>query len=568
MLVAAVKDLMGRRIRLGLLLDSFTQPRWVYEAVRLALDVPGVELALVVLNATESEVPQTRSLVARLWSLLRNHRYLLAAVYDWVDGWRSPPSFAFEQVDMRSLLASVPVLRVQPRRSAHRDAFSDDDVRRIQDYRLDVAVRFGFRILAGPVLGIARYGVWSYHHGDNRRYRGGPPGFWEVMEGSPVSGAVLQVLSEVLDGGKTLYRGLTATVPFSARRNRERVTLMAIPFLARALRRLAEVGEPHCVGRGHPVVEPYSRRLYRRPENRDVLPALGRLLLRYGRSHAAAFLTKQRWTIGYYLAQDSDSDVPLLAAYRYRLLEPPHDRFWADPFPVDLGSGKGVLVEEFAEREGRGCIAFLELGQNGLVGAPVRVIDADYHLSYPFVFSYRGSTFLMPESAERRRLEVWRAVRFPYEWTLEAVSLEGLSLRDPTLVEVAGRWWLFAEEEGEFGGVGGALALFHSMSPLGPWVPHRCNPVLTDATCARPAGRPFAIGGDLFRPAQIGVPNYGWGITFQRVVALDEWCYEEVPVGRIEPAWRPDVAGIHTINAAGGLSVIDVRVKQRRRFLR
>jgi hypothetical protein len=51
-------------------------------------------------------------------------------------------------------------------------------------------------------------------------------------------------------------------------------------------------------------------------------------------------------------------------------------------------------------------------------------------------------------------------------------------------------------------------------------------------------------------------------------VALDEWRYEEVPVGRIEPAWRPDVAGIHTINAAGGLSVVDVRLRRRRKFRR
>ena len=48
-------------------------------------------------------------------------------------------------------------------------------------------------------------GVWSYHHGDNRVNRGGPAGFWEVFEQWDVTGSILQVLSEELDAGKTLF---------------------------------------------------------------------------------------------------------------------------------------------------------------------------------------------------------------------------------------------------------------------------------------------------------------------------------------------------------------------------
>jgi hypothetical protein len=42
--------------------------------------------------------------------------------------------------------------------------------------------------------------VWSYHHGDNEFYRGGPPHFWELYEKAPLSGVILQVLTEELDG--------------------------------------------------------------------------------------------------------------------------------------------------------------------------------------------------------------------------------------------------------------------------------------------------------------------------------------------------------------------------------
>ena len=70
---------------------------------------------------------------------------------------------------------------------------------RLRIHNLDVAISFGFRILKGRALRIAKHGVWSYHHGDNHINRGGPAGFWEVLEGSPVIGSVLQVLDEDLD---------------------------------------------------------------------------------------------------------------------------------------------------------------------------------------------------------------------------------------------------------------------------------------------------------------------------------------------------------------------------------
>jgi hypothetical protein len=558
----------GGTIRLGILLDSLVQPRWVYEALELALGVPGVELVLVVLNGTAGEDLEHRSLLDRLRALIRNRKHLLAALYDRVDRWRTPDSLAFQPTDMGSLLGNAPVIVVRPLRTAFRDAFMEADILQIRKYQLDVAVRFGFRILTGDVLTIARLGVWSYHHGDSRRYRGGPPGFWEVMEGTPASGAVLQVLSEVLDGGAVLCRGSIATVPFSARKNRERVTLMSVPFLARALRRVGEASNARGSAGLAEQVEPYSHRLYRRAENREMFPALARMAGRYLSNHLLAALTKECWIIGYHVAaKHCGHDVPLLAPYRYRLLEPPPGKYWADPFPVYFEGGRGIFFEQFVERERKGHIAFLELGEKGPLGDPVPVIETDHHLSYPFVFSYKGSLFLMPESGACGRTEIWRAVRFPYEWTLESTILEGLRLRDATLAEVGNRWWLFAVQESEFPGSGDELFLFYGTSPMGPWVPHRRNPVVVDAGCARPAGRLFRAGDSLFRPAQIGTPSYGWGIALQRILTLSERDYEEAPAGRIEPRWRRDVLGIHTINTAGCLSVIDVRLRKWRKPL-
>ncbi|WP_137283448.1 formyltransferase family protein [Halorussus salinisoli] len=66
----------------------------------------------------------------------------------------------------------------------------------------DTAIRFGFGILKGDVLDAPEHGVLSFHHGDLRKYRGMPSGFWEYLHDEDTAGVTLQKLSETLDGGE------------------------------------------------------------------------------------------------------------------------------------------------------------------------------------------------------------------------------------------------------------------------------------------------------------------------------------------------------------------------------
>lgn len=69
---------------------------------------------------------------------------------------------------------------------------------------LDFLVRFGFGIIRGNVLDAPEYGVFSYHHGDLREYRGRPAGFWEFMQDADTIGVTLQQLTDKLDGGNVI----------------------------------------------------------------------------------------------------------------------------------------------------------------------------------------------------------------------------------------------------------------------------------------------------------------------------------------------------------------------------
>ena len=58
--------------------------------------------------------------------------------------------------------------------------FSEQDINAVKALDLDLMIRCGDGILRGDILSSSRFGVLSFHHGDNRVNRGGPPAFWEV----------------------------------------------------------------------------------------------------------------------------------------------------------------------------------------------------------------------------------------------------------------------------------------------------------------------------------------------------------------------------------------------------
>ena len=79
-------------------------------------------------------------------------------------------------VSAKKLLENIEVVNVAPRKTKFSDYFSAEEVNEIRRHEVDVLIRIGFRIIRGDILTASKFGVWSYHHGDNRVNRGGHPG--------------------------------------------------------------------------------------------------------------------------------------------------------------------------------------------------------------------------------------------------------------------------------------------------------------------------------------------------------------------------------------------------------
>ncbi len=180
---------------------------------------------------------------------------------------------------------------------AYSDWFPEETLKQIREFDLDVALCFGFRILKGDALKIARHGVWSFHHGDNLVNRGGPAGFWEVMDGLPVTGSVLQVLTEDLDNGQVIYRSWSPTSDrFSVKANRNNLYWKSSCVCDSKVKRPRR-GHSDLTSRKPNCTRPYSNRLFRMPTNREMFSRLSRLGAKYASasSKVRSIVTSGRW---------------------------------------------------------------------------------------------------------------------------------------------------------------------------------------------------------------------------------------------------------------------------------
>jgi len=244
---------------------------------------------------------------------------------------------------------------------------------------------------------------------------------------------------------------------------------------------------------------------------------------------------------------------------------PPKDRDWADPFVVERSGRYYIFFEELPYASGKAHISMLELDRAGRMSAPSRVLEADYHLSYPYLFEHDGQLYMLPESAKNRRVELYRCVDFPLQWKREHVLLDDVRLVDATLHRIGERWWMFANSAaGESRMFDDELHIFHAERLTGEWKPHAKNPVKSDARSSRPAGALFTRNGVLYRPAQVCVPRYGAGLAIQRVLKLTPQNYAERQVERLIPAAASGLFGLHTMNRAGDLTVVDAFARRRR----
>ncbi|KAJ0234823.1 Glucosamine inositolphosphorylceramide transferase 1 [Hirschfeldia incana] len=203
--------------------------------------------------------------------------------------------------------------------------------------------------------------------------------------------------------------------------------------------------------------------------------------------------------------------------------------FVADPFLYVQGDTLYLFFENKNPITMHGDIGVAESTDKGATWKPLGIaLNEPWHLSFPFVFNYNGEIYMMPESNQIGELRLYRAVNFPLTWKVEKVILQK-PLVDPTIIHHQGNYWLFGTHHSSIFGIkkNEHFEIWYSTTPLGPWKPHKKNPVHNGASNG---GRAFSHNGNLYRVGQASGEGYEKKIHIFKIEVLTKEEYREVQV--------------------------------------
>ena len=516
-------------LRLGVILPDVNVPTWV---VRLLEQIKNSSHAEVIsLAFAEDAHEESNRLYQKYFQL--DMRFFRPSPSPW------------GQKDVRQILQNTQRLG----ESLH------DLVARFKSLRLDIILNLSFASLPKSVSDAARFGVWSLRCNGGRITTSTDFGWQEVLNGE----SLLQCVVEVQRGEiiQAVARSVMAVHPYSSTHNQKAFLWRASALVPRALRDLQTKGE----------IEFFAKAEKLKPATKLVRPTTSQIIRLVWKQALKTFETKvwrRRFPHRWALMAGKCPEGEKLTWNGLSLKVPPRGAFWADPFLMERQGKSYVFFEEFIFKDQQGRISFAEIQKNGIIGKPQVALERPYHLSYPFLFEYRGEFYMIPETARNRSIEVYRCRKFPGEWAYHKTLMHDVHAVDTTLFEHLGLWWMFVNMADGGGSTWDELHLYYSDDPLSEhWTPHPLNPVVSDVRSARPAGRLVRRDGLLLRPSQDSSIRYGYALNLNRITKLTKLEYEEEPSERLEPPRGGNILAVHTFNSLNDLTVVDVVMKNR-----
>ncbi len=508
------------KIRTCLIVDSDTISAWQARALQLNLDIIDIVEVLYCTNIRSRK------------QFVKNFCYYFLNIFAIQNIWTKRTSWA-PYIGFNSKIHYF-----EARSKGIWELIPEENLDQIRTAQVDLVIKFGMGLLRDPGNLSARYGVLSFHHGDPRRYRGRPSGFYELLEDAQHVGAVVQELSNVLDGGKIRAFGSYQITRHSYRKSLEHLYQQSAYLLRIAIE--------NCLSESYVDISCTGKN-YTLPSNFTVIRFVISILRRRARRMLYGLFFRKLWSVGSTTVWTENNRGKSDLKITQIIPKPKGVFFLADPFVIGNGS---LLCEGSGIRQERGFL--VRIGGSPSVNLLHSNELNDKHLSYPFPVLLSGHTFVLPEMAEHGPQKIFKLS--DDDELIDGQLLLGLEdyrLIDPTLIYHSETWWLFA---GIVGSEQDTLNLWFSQQPTGPFSAHKMNPVVRDPSKARGAGALFVSNGKLFRPGQNNCFGYGNGITISEVLQLDHDNYREEPVSTLS---IDGLKGPHTYSANSDFAYVD-----------
>lgn len=529
-----------KKLRFAIMLQGEFIKKWQYDVIVKLIES---NLAVPVLLIFNGNTDQARNLKQRMLSKL------FWKIYEKVYLRKGP----LKNVPFPEILKSVDSISCKTeKKGKFSEYFIDNDIIRIQSFQPDLILRFGFSIIRGKILHAAPFGIWSFHHSDEQTIRGGPAGFWEVYLRHRLHGAILQRLTESLDGGIILKKRFYKTVLHDCSFNLFHVLDSSADMPLQVCKDILN-GEAFYFN--NPPAETKAT-VYTFPENSKMLLFAIKQIISRIRFNLNDLFRYEKWAVGL-IRTDQEIFIENIslhenaAIFKFKSA----DTYPADPFALQTDKGLRIFFEKYDYKKQNACISSVMYEETKGFFNEKPVISDNSHRSFPFIFENGGKIYLIPEQIETGRTDL-------YEWDETQESLQYINtllnepLADPVLYYYNNVWWLFGSKPGK--NINNTLDLYFSHTFSGEFKPHPQNSIVCNPTGARMAGNLVSKNGKLFRPGQDSHIYYGQRICMFEIIQMTETSYTERFSRYIRPHKNSNLRkGIHTLNICPPYIIFD-----------
>lgn len=257
-----------------------------------------------------------------------------------------------------------------------------------------------------------------------------------------------------------------------------------------------------------------------------------------------------------------------------RAIPSPSYGYYADPFIWQYNGSIWLFVEEYEYAKDKGRLVVMELTESleaissKPLTSPQFYGNFDCHVSFPHLFELNGSVYMVPETCERKSVDLYICEQWPDQWRLERRLLSELDAADTMVLKANGYWWLITSVRA--GQRNRHLEIYFTDDLLaGTIQPHPENNsnLYKDDLYGTGRNAGFfqkSLDGTLIRLTQKSERYYGESISIMKVEILNAEQFSERPVDCIQdlPIVKTGFNS-HHVSRVGNLIAYDTRDRAR-----
>lgn len=249
-------------------------------------------------------------------------------------------------------------------------------------------------------------------------------------------------------------------------------------------------------------------------------------------------LFKKDDNFGVVVAQSRDLDMTKVQYFNQvlrldidSLIKPKPLLTQADPFLFIMGDTLFLFFE--SERSGdHGEIRMMKTTDLQKWSSPITVLRESFHLSFPFVFEFRGGIYMIPESQADDSIRLYKGNEDLTSFTLERVLMKktrtddvSFNFCDSHLLLKDGVFYLFTSVSYRWTY---HLELYYTDDIFNhDFIKHPQSPIYVGNDYGRSGGSVIHLDDNYFRISQNCGESYGGNVSIHRILTLDKNFYRE-----------------------------------------